>query len=680
MFFTKVRSYFTTKYNRFITPFYERYYSRKTFSGSCLNTAPRSGQIVVSLTSYPARFSTLHLCIKSILNQSVKPDKIVLYLDDFISDAEIPDTVRELEKNGLSIRKIPYDLRSHKKYFFALQEFSDSPVITFDDDVIYRKNTIKHLVQSYKRYPYAVSALRVHKITKTEKSETNPYKLWKKEYTKETKPSFLLCAVGVGGVLYPPHILPDETFSVSDIKNICGKADDIWLKFMEEKNNIPVVWKRTLHVHPVEIAAQRDTGLNLENVNKDQNDEYITKMEAFTGTVLGTYRQKKITFITTHNWDTKRQGGFHKFAEASCLAGVETVFFSFPRPYYGLFMHREQLNARIIRTLSSGREYVIAPGRKILNTAFPTFRLPDAAGKFLPGWFMNRMLTASFRSFKHFSKKFLNGTDCFVFESCEGIVFIDRLKKMYPAARMIYRPSDPLVYDSVPERVKKLERAMLVKSDKVLIVNDKGLESYRRAVPGFDSQVSYGILSNGIDIEPYTVKYPVPKELSGRKTVLYVGAWDVEWELLFKAAAEIPELTYIVVCPNYPQSQVLKKIKSYANVVYVPGIKPGEVPAWITNCSVVMVPYETGFFKDRPLGITAKYYQAMAAHKPIVAYSDTPELKNAGIPVAYTYEDFILEIKKAAAEKKRNYSFNLDERTWTKINSKFLEETGVVAG
>ena len=227
MFLTKVRSYLTAKYNHFITPFYEWYYSRKTFSGSCLNTTPRSEHVVVSLTSYPARFNTLHLCIKSILNQSVKPDKIVLYLDDFVLDAEIPAPLRELEKNGLLIRKIPYDLRSHKKYFFALQEFSGSLVITFDDDVMYRRNTIKHLVQSYKRYPYAVSALRVHKITKGKDSGTNPYRLWRKEYTKETKPSFLLCAVGVGGVLYPPHILPEETFSVPDIKNICGKADDI---------------------------------------------------------------------------------------------------------------------------------------------------------------------------------------------------------------------------------------------------------------------------------------------------------------------------------------------------------------------------------------------------------------------------------------------------------------------
>lgn len=42
----------------------------------------------------------------------------------------------------------------------------------------------------------------------------------------------------------------------------------------------------------------------------------------------------KITFITYHNWETKRHGGFHAFAEYTCRLGIETMFFSFSRPYY----------------------------------------------------------------------------------------------------------------------------------------------------------------------------------------------------------------------------------------------------------------------------------------------------------------------------------------------------------
>ncbi len=380
----------------------------------------------------------------------------------------------------------------------------------------------------------------------------------------------------------------------------------------------------------------------------------------------------KITFITTHNWDTKRQGGFHKFAEAAAEAGLETVFFSFPRPYYGFFMKREQLNRDVIKLLKKGKHYQFN-GHEVLNVTFPTLRLPDSLGRFMPARFMNFMLTHSFGSFRHFCKKFLSGTDCFVFESCEGVAFIDKLKNLFPSAKMIYRPSDPMVYASIPERVKKLEQHMLYSADLNILVNNEGLEAYRKTIPDFERRVNYTVLSNGIDINSYTKSYSTPELLQKQNTILYVGAWEVEWPLLFKAATTTPDFNYIVVCPNYPPQDILKKVEQTSNLFYVPGIKPAEVPAWITNCAVVMVPYVTDFYKDRPLGITAKYYQAMAAHKPIVAYCDTPKLKDAGVTVTYSYEDFIEAVRLAVKSGLKNYTFNLDDRRWENITAQFLE-------
>ncbi|MGI5096013.1 hypothetical protein IZU27_11405 [Treponema socranskii] len=145
---------------------------------------------------------------------------------------------------------------------------------------------------------------------------------------------------------------------------------------------------------------------------------------------------KKIVFITTHNWDSKRQGGFHKFAETACLSGIESVFFSFPRPYYGLFMNREQLNKDVIKTLSKGKYYDVKnlqvaedldeeeqltennfyvqgskeKSKKLLNITYPTFRFPDSAGRFLNDKFMNWLLMHSFKSFEKFCKKYFSCT------------------------------------------------------------------------------------------------------------------------------------------------------------------------------------------------------------------------------------------------------------------------------
>ena len=86
-----------------------------------------------------------------------------------------------------------------------------------------------------------------------------------------------------------------------------------------------------------------------------------------------------------------------------------------------------------------------------------------------------------------------------------------------------------------------------------------------------------------------------------------------------------------------------------------------------------MVPYVTDFYKDRPLGITAKYYQAMAAHKPIVAYCDTPKLKEAVVSLSYTYDDFISLVQEAVAQGSKTYNFDLQGREWEIITQKFIE-------
>ena len=383
---------------------------------------------------------------------------------------------------------------------------------------------------------------------------------------------------------------------------------------------------------------------------------------------------KKIVFITTHNWDTRRQGGFHKFAEATALAGIDTVFFSFPRPYYGYLMKREQLNPQVIRTLKKGVRYEVGQGA-VLNVTFPTLRLPDAAGRLLPDWLMNFLLKKSLGSFKSFARKFLAESDCFVFESCEGVAFVDKIRALFPQARIIYRPSDPLVYASVPERVRALERHILYTADLSLIVNQEGVEAYRASVPDFDQRVAYKVLSNGIDLDSYKKEYPVPPQLDKPNTVLYVGAWEAEWPLLFEAAERLADYNFVVVCPNYPADKILNQVEAVENLTYVPGIKPDQVPAWITNCSVVMVPYVTDFYKDRPLGITAKYYQAMAASKPIVAYCDTPKLTEVGVAVTYSYEDFITAIQQALAKGSQQYQFDLQGREWGEICRRFVDES-----
>jgi hypothetical protein len=269
--------------NRLINPLqsflYQWYYSLpRDYS---VNKEPRQHHIVASLTSFPARFPTLHCSIKSVLNQTMKPDIVVLVLsaEEVTSVSELPDSVLCLKKCGLEIVIVPYNLKPHNKYLYTRQAHPDSLVITVDDDCIYDRKMLENLYRSYLRFPNAISAKRVHKIATGGEGKLLPYRDWPHEYRQETAPSFDLLACGVGGVLDPPRLLPPETFDIAKIKELCLNADDIWLKFMEIKNNIPVVWVKTHRVHPVTIRDSQRVTLQGNNYHENQNDRYIAALQ-----------------------------------------------------------------------------------------------------------------------------------------------------------------------------------------------------------------------------------------------------------------------------------------------------------------------------------------------------------------------------------------------------------------
>jgi len=270
-------------------PFQWYYSSKKSYDP--LNKNARGFHIVVSLTSFPARFDTLHFALKSILTQNMKPDVIFLCLakDEVKDESELPQSVLELKKYGLHIFFADDNLKPHNKYFYVMKHYPNSLIITVDDDNMYDKNLISDLYASYIKYPAAVSAMRVHKIVKNENNNVLPYNKWHYEYKKEKKPSFNLLATGVGGVLYPCGILPPETFDAKKIRELCLNADDIWLKFMELKNNIPVVWVKGRRVHPLNIKKAQKITLQKNNYHGKLNDKYLNDLQDFYKINISSY-------------------------------------------------------------------------------------------------------------------------------------------------------------------------------------------------------------------------------------------------------------------------------------------------------------------------------------------------------------------------------------------------------
>ena len=256
-----------------------------------INPQKKLDDVIVSLTSFTPRLNKLHIVIKSLLRQTYQPAKIILYLADDVNINSIPKKLLKLtKKNKFEIKSGYENLKPHKKYFYVMQEYSNFMVITVDDDLIYDKNLIKDLYLCHKKNPNSVIARRVNLITKNEQGKLNKYSDWIWEYKEKTSPSFDLLATGCGGVLYPSKIFSNEIFNKELIYKYCLSTDDIWLKFMELKNNIPVTFTNSKVIHPLSIRNSQNNALMNENTTgKNRNDESIENLQKILNVQLVNY-------------------------------------------------------------------------------------------------------------------------------------------------------------------------------------------------------------------------------------------------------------------------------------------------------------------------------------------------------------------------------------------------------
>lgn len=380
----------------------------------------------------------------------------------------------------------------------------------------------------------------------------------------------------------------------------------------------------------------------------------------------------KIVFLTYHNYRTKRRGGFHAFAEAAVRRGYKTVFYSFPRPLYSMFKFDERLNLRVLLRLTMGETFELEGG-KLLNITNPNWALPNLLGKRVSQSFKIACQQSFLFNFKKYAKNHFDETDFFVFESNESVLLFNIIKEVFPKSKIIYRPSDPIVIDSWCD-VGDYEEMLIKASDWTFLVNEQGLKSYEEHTDCFTGNERYSILSNGVSLEEFKKEYQTPHLLCGNCSALYVGARPVDWELIINSAQKASDINFVIVCPEKPSKEYLLETSKLKNIQYVPGIFPEEVPRWITNCNVFIIPNPRNLYKQKVWGVTAKFYQAMAARKPIVVYHDYEHLRDIGVKYSYDTDSFVKNIYESSAIQEIDYRFDFSSIEWKEITDRFYEK------
>lgn len=244
-------------------------------------------QVILSLTTFPPRMKNIWQVLESLLRQTHKPDKIILWLakTQFPTIDHIDVRVRGMVNRGVEIRFCE-DLRSHKKYFYAMKEYENDIVITVDDDIYYPEYLVERLLTRAKELPNTIIAYRAHQI-KFLDGKVQKYTDWDLGSKGISEPDHSLMATGCGGVLYPPKCLDQEVFNLNAIRELCPNADDIWLKFMGYKKGTKTAKVKAIYSEMFSTPGSHKVGLAKKNVSEGQNDVQFKNVIERYGCLVG---------------------------------------------------------------------------------------------------------------------------------------------------------------------------------------------------------------------------------------------------------------------------------------------------------------------------------------------------------------------------------------------------------
>lgn len=234
-------------------------------------------ETVISLTSYSSRVYEVYLVIESLFNQSLKADKIILWLDENeFSNDTIPFTLRNQIQRGLEIRYCK-NIKSYKKLIPTLKLYPNSTIITVDDDILYPLDFIENFVLNHKKYPNVVLC-NIGREIPSDKEKRKFYKNW--EYAKRVnQPQKEIIPIGAGGILYPPHCFYKDILDEEKFMELAPSADDIWFKAMTLKNSVESMVLGDINKYLKKIVVLEEAQeIALFNENIKKNDEQIKKV------------------------------------------------------------------------------------------------------------------------------------------------------------------------------------------------------------------------------------------------------------------------------------------------------------------------------------------------------------------------------------------------------------------
>lgn len=212
--------------------------------------------LILTLTSYPPRYQYLHLTLNSLLNQSVVPDEVILWIAERDIDA-LPDVVKAMHQS-ISIRTCE-DIGPYKKLIPSILAYPGCYIAQADDDLYYHHRWLDELLVLNSGKGDVTTCHFGFRFSTADEYPIS-YQYWEPNCCGTDGPSNNIVPIGAGGILYPPYSFDREVTNCCLFMNIAPLSDDLWFYVMARiQGFLPVTTKNQFEIIP--WPGTQDVGL-----------------------------------------------------------------------------------------------------------------------------------------------------------------------------------------------------------------------------------------------------------------------------------------------------------------------------------------------------------------------------------------------------------------------------------
>jgi len=257
----------------------------------CYRKSQQEGRVseaIVSLTSFPQRIGVVWLVVECLLRQTRVPSKIVVWLSkvQFPSKETLPVVLRSYPEDVVEIRLVDGDIRSHKKYWYVVDEYKDKPIILVDDDIVYDSRLIEDLEHHSSQEKKVIACCWGSRMQWNADGAVKDYSQWRAEKPALNEVVDDFCFGSGGGTYFPVGSLDGARQPIEDIMKVCPMADDLWLNAVVRRKRYSTCLIRHFRSVPEWDIADNKT---LRSVNNDehQNDKQLQQVREYFGERFG---------------------------------------------------------------------------------------------------------------------------------------------------------------------------------------------------------------------------------------------------------------------------------------------------------------------------------------------------------------------------------------------------------